>query len=319
MNRDEYTIIRHTFSDLIGKLILDRGYKGCLMYKKQTSFVTRTMRRLWNKFHLPFESIWYDKSVLKATNKIVVFEPLCKSTYVEWLRRKKPDADIVFWYWNIAKNTVCPDEIMDVWCRKYSFARMDCANYNMKFNPLPYFYEIDGGSQEKKYDIVFVGKDKGRMPALLELRDRFDRMKLKTKFVISPTHSYDKHPEYSPTISYMESVKLGNRSKAVLDYIEVNNSGQSLRVIEALFQKEKIITNSILISDYDFYCPENIFILDKDDMSRLEEFLNTPYKEIAPEIIQRYDFDSVIERFFTDSDEYGDYMMALMKKRTEAQ
>lgn len=315
MNQGEYTIVRHTFSDLNGKLILDRGYKGCLMYKQQGSFLIRSLRRLWNKFHLPFESIWYDKSVLKATDKIVVFESLCKPTYVKWLHKKLPNANIVFWYWNIAKNTVCPDTISDTWCRKYSFARLDCLNYKMKFNPLPYFYEIDVGHPEKEYDIVFVGKDKGRLPALLELRNQFDGMGLKSKFVISPSHNYDKNAEYSPAISYIDSVKLGSRSKAVLDYIEVNNSGQSLRVIEALFQKEKIITNSVLVSDYDFYCPENIFILGKDDMNRLGEFLNTPYKEIEPEIIDRYDFDSVIERFFMQNDAYGDHMMALMEER----
>lgn len=317
MNQKEYTIVRHTFSDLNGQLISNRGYSCSLMYKKQQSFLVRSIRRIWNKLHLPFESIWYDKSVLYGTDKIVVFEPLCTAEYMKWLHKKKPNADIVFWYWNIAKNTVCPDTIEDEWCRKYSFARLDCVNYNMKFNPLPYFYEIDVGRPDKEFDIVFVGKDKGRLPALLELRSQFDAMGLKTKFVISPSHSYDKHPEYSPAISYIDSVKLGSRSKAVLDYIEVNNSGQSLRVIEALFQKEKIITNSVLVSDYDFYCPENIFILGKDDMSRLCEFLNSPYKKIDEDIIDKYDFDKVIERFFMPEDEYGDHMMSLMRTRKE--
>lgn len=317
MNQKEYTIVRHTFSDLIGKLISNRGYSCSLMYKKQQSFIIRSIRRVWNKLHLPFGSIWYDKSVLHSTDKIVVFESLCTAEYMKWLRKKKPNADIVFWYWNIAKNTICPDAIEDKWCRKYSFARLDCVNYNMKFNPLPYFYEIDVGHPEKEYDVVFVGKDKGRLSVLLELRSQFDAMGLKTYFVISPSHSYDKNPEYSPAISYIDSVKLGSRSKAVLDYIEVNNSGQSLRVIEALFQKEKIITNSILVSDYDFYCPENIFILGEDNLSRFDDFLNSPYKEIDERIIERYDFDKVIERFFLANDEYGEHMMELMRSRKD--
>lgn len=310
-----YTLVRHSFSDVFGEHIKQHGYNCCLMYKKQSSFFIRTLRRVWHKFHIPFESVWYDKEVLKYDGEIVIFEPLCTPIYVKWLRKKKPNADIVFWYWNIAKNTVCPDTIKDTWCRKYSFARLDCAQYNMKFNPLPYFSEIKVQPAEKEYDIIFVGKDKGRLPALLDLKKQFEDLGLKTKFVISPTHSYDKGPEYSPPIKYMESVELGNRSKAVLDYIEVNNSGQSLRVVEALFLKEKIITNSILVSDYDFYCPENIFILGRDDINSLPEFLNTPYKEVAPEIIAKYDFDNVIKRFFEEKDEYGEHMMELMKNR----
>ncbi|MBR5203559.1 MAG: hypothetical protein IKW45_09885 [Clostridia bacterium] len=307
MNK-EYVLVRHSFSDDLGKAMVDRGYSCCLMYKNNKSFIHRTLRRLCHKLHLPFEQFWFDKSILNYDGKIVVFEPLCTPTYMKWLRKNKPDADIVFWYWNIAKNTVSPDTIKPEWCRKWSFARLDCKKYGMEFNPLPYFNELVLEPQEKKYDIIFVGKDKGRLPALLEFKQTFDKMNLKTKFIISPTNRYTKHPEYSPSIKYMESVQLGMQSKAILDYIEINNSGQSIRVIESLFQKEKIITNSILISDYDFYCPENIFILGQDKLEDLPSFLNTPYKEIDPAIVKQYDFDCVIKRFF-ESDGYSEKMM----------
>lgn len=304
----EYVLIRHSFSDDFGKAMVQRGYICCPMYKKVKSFVHRTLRRICNKLHLPFERAWFDESVLDYDGKIVIFESLCTPTYVEWLRKKKPNADIVFWYWNIAKNTVSPDALNAKWCRKWSFSRLDCKEYGMKFNPLPYFYELILEQQEIKYDIIFVGKDKGRLPVLLDLKETFEQKGLKVKFIISPTNSYTKNSEYSPAISYMESVRLGMQSKAVLDYIEINNSGQSLRVVEALFQKEKIITNSILISDYDFYCPENIFILGRDNMEDLPKFLNTPYKEVDPKIVEQYEFDRVIKRFF-ESDGYSEKMM----------
>ncbi len=305
----EYTIVRHTYANALGEQMRAHGYNCCLMYKNQTSFLSRSLRRLWNKFHLPGESFWYDKEVLRHDGKIVIFEPLCKPSYVRWLHKKKPKADIVFWYWNIAKNTVPPDSISDEWCRKWSFARLDCQKYGMQFNPLPYFSEMAIEPAEKLYDIVFVGKDKGRLPVLLELKKSFEDMGLATKFIITPTNSYTTHPEYSPSISYMESVKLNAQAKAVLDYIEINNSGQSLRVIEALFQKEKIITNSILVADYDFYCPENIFILGRDKLEDLPAFLNSPYKEIDPEIVANYRFDRIMQRFF-ESDGYSEAMMA---------
>ncbi len=312
--KSEYTLIRHSFSDDFGRYMKKQGYNCCMIYKKQNVFFLRTLRRLWHKLRIPFESIWFDKEILKYNGKMVIFESLCNPTYVKWLRKKKPDADIVFWYWNIAKNTVSPDSLNNAWCRKWSFARLDCKKYGMQFNPLPYFKEMIIEPQEKIYDVVFVGKDKGRLSALLELKCSFENLGLKVKFVITPTNGYTKHSEYSPSISYMESVKLNAQSKAVLDYIEINNSGQSLRVIEALFQREKIITNSILVSDYDFYCPENIFILGKDNLEDLPAFLNTPYKDISPEIIAQYDFDTIIRRFF-ESDGYSERMMSLLGER----
>ena len=240
MNK-EYVLIRNSFSDDLGKAMVKRGYTCCLLYKKNNSFIHRTLRRLCHKLHLPLEQLWFDKSVLKHNGKLVIFESLCTPTYVKWLRKNKPDADIVFWYWNIAKNTVSPDTLKPEWCRKWSFARLDCQKYGMNFNPLPYFHELILEPQNRDYDIIFVGKDKGRLPALLDLKKTFIEMGLKVKFIISPTNRYTKNSEYSPAINYMESVRLGMQSKAVLDYIEINNSGQSIRVIESLFQKEKII------------------------------------------------------------------------------
>jgi hypothetical protein len=294
----------------MGKIIKERGYTCCELYKKQSNFFVRSLRRLFNKLRFPKKDIWYNKKILKCgARKIIIHEPLCTVDYVEWLRKKKPDADIVFWYWNYVKNTINPDKIKSDICRKWSFSRVDCKKYGMRFNPLPYFTEIKSPEKTAKYDVVFVGKDKGRLAALLDLRKQLNDMGLTTKFVITPSHSYDKNPEYSKPISYMESVAVSAEGRAVLDYIEVTDSGQSLRVIEALFLKEKIITNSVLVYDYDFYRPENIFVLGKDDLSKLPEFLATPYKEIDKEIIMRYDFDSVIERFFTDEPTVFDGMM----------
>ena len=309
MNKNGYVIVRHTFSDSIGKLIKDRGYCCCCIYKKQDSFFMRSLRRVFQKVRLLPQSIWYGKKVLDYNGKIIIFESLCTADYVKWLRKKKPDADIVFWYWNYAQNTINPNAIDDRLCQKWSFSRLDAKKYGMRFNPLPYFTEIEAPLKTREYDIVFVGKDKGRLSALLDLKTQFNSMGLTTKFIITPTHSYNKNPEYSKPISYMESVAVSAQGRAVLDYIEVTDSGQSLRVIEALFLQEKIITNSELVVDYDFYCPENIFVLGKDDMARLPEFLATPYKEIDREIIMRYDFDSVIERFFSEEKTVFDDML----------
>ena len=69
-----------------------------------------------------------------------------------------------------------------------------------------------------------------------------------------------------------------------------------MRVMEALFTHKKIITNNKLIVDYDFYCPENFFIINVDPIEKLKEFMDTPYKEPSEEVKMRYDFDNFISR-----------------------
>lgn len=318
MDRSNIVILRGVFSDDIGKQIIKRGYNCCHFYKNQSNFFLRSVRRIWNKLNLPGKSIWYDKKILEVdSNEIVIFDSLCSVEYLIWLRKKKPDARIVFWYWNIVKNSIPPCNIPDNLVDKWSFSRKDCLKYGMRFNPLPYFSELSYVSDQKDYDIVFVGKDKGRLPELLKLRSTFESLGLSTKFVITPDHPYSNNPEYSKPISYLESVKLDTKAKAVLDYIEVDDSGQSLRILEAIFIKEKIITNSKLIFDYDFYCPENFFVLGYDEISDLPKFISTPYKELSNDIAMKYDFDSAIGRFFSDEETVFDEMLRKMTEKKQ--
>ena len=315
MSHSDIMILRGVLDDDIAKLIKLKNYPFYQFYKHQSSFALRSIRRVWYKMNLPFMSLWYNKDILSSdAKKIVVMDSLCSPEYLRWLRKKKPDARIVFWYWNIAYNSIDPPRISDDLVEKWSFSRKDCIKYKMRFNPLPYFREVVFPSNEIVYDVIFVGKDKGRLSRLLELRDAFDKLKLKTLFVITPDHPYSKNPEYSNRIGYLESMELGTKSKAVLDYIEIDDSGQSLRILEALFMHKKIITNSKLIFDYDFYCPENIFVLGHDDIDKLPDFLSVPYKEMPEEMIMKYDFDSAIARCFDDERTVFDDMLEQMRK-----
>ncbi|HCF38843.1 MAG TPA: hypothetical protein DER56_07285 [Thermosipho africanus] len=90
--------------------------------------------------------------------------------------------------------------------------------------------------------------------------------------------------------------KIG-KSKAILDILSNPNDGLSLRPMESMFHRKKLITNSLLISNYDFYRSQNIFILGEDDLNKLPEFLNSPYEDIDEELIKKYDFKSWLSRF----------------------
>ena len=122
-------------------------------------------------------------------------------------------------------------------------------------------------------------------------------MGFKCKFIITPTRKYYRNVNYSKPISYEENFRLTCHTKALLDYIEINNSGQSMRMMEALFREKKVITNNVLIKNYDFYNKNNIFILEEDGFSTLKDFVNSPYSKVNQSIILKYDFDNFFLRF----------------------
>ncbi|MCH5599705.1 hypothetical protein [Niabella ginsengisoli] len=49
----------------------------------------------------------------------------------------------------------------------------------------------------------------------------------------------------------------------ILDFENAEQNGLTFRVFESLYFEKKLITNSKLIYEYDFYHPNNIFVWDE--------------------------------------------------------
>lgn len=81
-----------------------------------------------------------------------------------------------------------------------------------------------------------------------------------------------------------------------MDLVTEENYGLTLRPLEALFLKKKLITNYYEIIDEPFYNESNIYLYGRDNRN-IDEFLKIPYEEIQKEVVNMYDCQSWIERF----------------------
>ena len=91
-------------------------------------------------------------------------------------------------------------------------------------------------------------------------------------------------------INYSQNLENVRNSKCVLDIVQRGQSGLTLRPIEALLNSKKLITDNVAVERYDFYDPRNIFILGKDDESRIKEFVDSPFVEVPESVIEKYEF-----------------------------
>ena len=62
--------------------------------------------------------------------------------------------------------------------------------------------------------------------------------------------------------------------------------------------KKKLVTGNTRVKDYDFYRPENIFILENNNTDGLKDFLAVPYHEVEKKIVDNYDFVNWLDRYF---------------------
>ncbi len=97
-------------------------------------------------------------------------------------------------------------------------------------------------------------------------------------------------------ISFSDNLKNVQESDVLLDFVDPIHNGLSFRFFEGLYYKKKVITDNPMVKDYDFYHPDNIFVIEKDNYSEIFRFLNTDYREIPSEIVEKYGFSQWIQQ-----------------------
>jgi len=85
----------------------------------------------------------------------------------------------------------------------------------------------------------------------------------------------------------LESVQ---KAGLLIDIKACEHDGLSFRVFEAIKYSKKLITDNASVKRYDFYRPENIFVVENGCFDGLSEFLTTPNTPLREEIIQKYSF-----------------------------
>lgn len=256
--------------------------------------VNNILLRLFRKFNIPFISIFYGewKNKLNEYDIVILFDNGYSNYIPQYIKRRNKNIKVIFWYWNSLaerKNTVYKNTKIDEF---WSYNRFDAEKYKIKYNPQFYFKKRELNNMNIKTDVLFIGRDKGREKDISELQKNLDTKNISTYFKIIKTGK--EHIKYDQYLSLLE------QSRCILDYSFILPCGLSLRPLEALFYEKKLITNNPDIKNYDFYNPNNIFILGYDNIEEINDFINKPYKKIDEKIINYYSFNSWLSRFLED-------------------
>jgi hypothetical protein len=93
------------------------------------------------------------------------------------------------------------------------------------------------------------------------------------------------------------------KARASLDVEGPGQTGLTMRTIEVLGAKRKLITTNKTIQDYDFYDERNILIVNRDNPIIDLKFIKTPFSEIDPDIYNRYSIEAWIDELFFGSNQ----------------
>ncbi len=283
--------------------VKSEGYRVITPYYEK-GVLDRILREMC--FSLPFfpKKVWYNKEVLNPKyDYLLINDPLITKHYLKWLKDEKSKAQLNFIYGNMvgmAKH-VHPSEIPTCY-RIWSYDGGDCEKYGLhKFYCNGYFKCFVKPRKEVKQDVLFVGGDKGRADYILNLEKAMNDMGITTNFIIVKSSKLDKDkPYYHAPVSYDIVTDMVAESKAVLNVAMPGQTGVTMRDLEAILIGVKLITTNPHTKEEDFYNPNNIYILDDNNVGGLKDFLEKPIIPVPNEIKQRYDFNKYIEEVTAD-------------------
>ena len=261
----------------------DEGLKFSKMLKSEKApYFLRVLRKFHLSSFLPFKKIWFAEWVKYIQQFQIIILGDAGNTFnvVRYIKKRNPNKRVIVWYRNSVYSSVNPNGIDREKCELWTFDKKDSLLYEMNYNPQFYIPSSIYIERETEYDAFFIGKDKGRLDALLNLEHELKKRGLKTKFCIVNYNS-----EYMTYNLVLENI---SKSKVLIDIQASWQEGITLRPLEALFYKKKLITNNKNIYEYNFYNKNNVFILGKDSIDNIENFIKSPYIDIDQKIIDGY-------------------------------
>lgn len=273
------------------------------------------IHRILRKFifrYIPFASGNFFKNWIGIADKakvIIVFDSGNAFFILRYLKSKYPSKRIILYYWNPVVRSVHPSNIKKLGVEIWSFDKRDCETYNLNYNQQFYFKEniirMNTIGHIDKYDAVFIGVDKKRTELLTELKKVADGNNLNFYYYLIKSNlkqdQTNSKVEYQNEISYVDLLNINKQSKAIIDIVASDQVGMTLRPLEALFLKKKLITNMVNIKNYSLYNYNNVFIIGEDSYNKLPTFLKTDYDDTGYEkLVNEYCYDSWVRNFIIE-------------------
>ncbi|MCU7618339.1 hypothetical protein NZ698_14155 [Chryseobacterium sp. PBS4-4] len=181
--------------------------------------------------------------------------------------------------------------ILSLFDKVFSFEKKDCKKYNLRFKTNFIYKTIDNLPENYKYKVFNISSFDNRFPVIKKIAKSIYDMKIKSKIIIfTSKENEEPYLEFSKnTLSIEENNQFLEESEIMLDVSRNGQEGLSFRVFESLGLKKKLITTNKDIVNYDFYNPENIFVIENvDDITIPIAFFETSYVDIPENILNKY-------------------------------
>jgi len=201
-----------------------------------------------------YEDGYFDKVVIVRGEAVSL-------DWLEATKEKNPNAEFILYLWDSVAYNKNVKYIKNFFDRVLSFDARDCSEYGFVYRPLfspDVYFDVSGG--EKKYDLIFIGTVySDRYKALGKIIDRAKERgmsvylhayypsrffaRLRGVFDAGFRRFYSEHVTHEK-LSQFDTANLIASSRAVIDINRESQEGLTMRTIEAMAAKTKLITTN---------------------------------------------------------------------------
>ena len=263
------------------------------LFQRIKSFYYKKVKKLKLKNFYKYQPLIEEISNKKYDVTLIVRPDLFFDSQLETIR--KNSKTLIAYYHDSINNIPRKKDVIHFFDKVYSYEKKDVENYNLSF--IPNFIYLEDPKKNKVSEISFftiMSKDY-RFDSLLKLAVYLKNKNYDCELLV---HT-DKKQAPNDYINFIHERK---NNAQVLEYIQKHSfivdihkygiqDGLTFRVFESLYFEKKLITSNLDIKNYDFYNPNNIFIVeDFNSINIPDSFFQSPYTKIPDEIYNKYHY-----------------------------
>lgn len=231
---------------------------------------------------------------------VVIKGTLLDETFLAALRDAQPRARFTAYHWDSMARFPELIERQSLFDRVLTFDHVDAATHpDFILRPLFFRPELACAvaAEIRDVDICFVGwLHHQRLTQVERIRAQAEALGLSGSYYLSTGaatrmrlwlagRGRDVHARPMPFAAYADAVA---RANLILDLPHPQQTGLTMRAIEAVGAGRKLVTTARDVAKYDFYRPENVSIVDADAPCLDPDFLAGPKVALPPELVARY-------------------------------
>lgn len=245
------------------------------------------------RIHLPFQRIWKTAYAIeevafdKNKNYCVIYTDVSAARtdhiYLKNLSKKDNISLFLVMVNTMARRIGLMEKRIPYFSRVFSFDKQDSEKYGFVYHPTNYSMVEIIDAKAVKYDAFYVGVSKGRANTIVEIYETLLNGGVKADFYIAGINKKEKRVKgihYNEWLSYQQVLQHIQECNCIVEVMDMNQRGVTLRTMEAICYNKKLLTNNPLMKESRYYKTGNIQVfssLDEIDTEFVREKCSTDY------------------------------------------